>query len=88
LPPRQSFMTVEPENAHLMVVRKKERQGFEIRVVEIAGRKGAASVELALPAQGASETDLQGRKVAEVTFRSGKLRFDLEPWRVRTFEVI
>jgi alpha-mannosidase len=88
LPPSKSFVTVQPENAHLMVVRKKERQGYEIRVVEIAGQKGAASIALAVPAQGASETDLQGKKLAEAKFNSGKLSFDLEPWRVRTFEVI
>jgi alpha-mannosidase len=71
-----------------MVARKKEGQGYEIRVLEIAGQRGAASVELAVPAQGASETDLQGKKLGEAKFNSGKLSFDLEPWRVRTFEVI
>jgi alpha-mannosidase len=88
LPLRKSFITVQPENAHLMVFRQKEQEGFEIRVLETAGGNGAASIELAIPAKGASETDLQGKKVGEVTHSAGKLSFDLKPWRVRTFEVV
>jgi alpha-mannosidase len=87
LPPRKSFITVQPENAHLMVFRQKEQKGFEVRILETAGGTGAASVELAIPAHDASETDLQGKKIGEVTHNSGKLSFDLAPWRVRTFEV-
>jgi len=88
LPLRKSFVTLDPENAHLMVFRKKEQEGFEIRVFETAGGKGAASIALAVPARGASETDLQGKKVGNATLDSGKLSFDLQPWRVRTFEVV
>jgi alpha-mannosidase len=87
LPISRSFLTVEPENAHLLVLRKKPRQGFEIRVVEIAGRKANASIELAVPATYASETNLLGAKVAEGASTSGRLTFELQPWRVRTFEV-
>jgi alpha-mannosidase len=87
LPNRKSFLTVEPENAHLMVLRKKERQGFEMRVLEIAGRKTDTSLELIVPATRACETNLLGTKIAEVASRSGKLTFELQPWRVRTFEV-
>ena len=88
LPLRKSFITVQPENAHLMAFRQKEQEGFEIRVVETAGGNGAASIELAIPANGAIETDLQGKKIAEVAHSSGKLSFDLQPWRVKTFEVV
>jgi len=70
-----------------MVFRQKEQKGFEVRILETAGGTGAASVELAIPAHDASETDLQGKKIGEVTHNSGKLSFDLAPWRVRTFEV-
>jgi len=87
LPHSKSFVTVQPANAHVMAVRKKEGKGFEVRVVEVAGQNGAASIELAVPVQGAVETDLQGKKVGDVKSASGKLSFNLEPWRVRTFEV-
>ena len=87
LPSRKSFLGMEPENAHLMVLRKKAGQGFEIRVLEIAGKQGGASLDLAIPATRASETNLLGTKIADATARSGKLTFELEPWRVRTFEV-
>jgi hypothetical protein len=87
LPLSKSFITVQPENAHLMVFRQKEQEGFEVRILETAGEKGAASIELVIPSTGAAETNLEGKKIAEVDHSSGKLNFELEPWRVRTFEV-
>jgi len=88
LPQRKAFITVRPASAHLMVFRKKERPGFELRFVEIEGKKGEAAVELAVPTTGASETNLLGKKVAEVSSSAGKLNFQLQPWKVRTFEVL
>jgi alpha-mannosidase len=87
LPQRKAFITVAPASAHVMVFRKKERQGFELRLVEVEGKKGSASVELALPVAAASETNLLGKKVADVSLSAGKLSFELQPWRVRTFEI-
>ncbi len=87
LPPRQSFVTVQPENAHLMVFRHKEQAGYEIRIQETAGASGAASLELAVPGKAAAETDLQGKKTGNVAHNAGKLNFELQPWKVKTFEV-
>jgi alpha-mannosidase len=87
LPQRKGFVAVTPPGAHLMVLRAKERQGLELRFLEIEGRKGDASVELAMPMTGASETNLLGKKLAQASTRAGKLTFDLHPWRLRTFEI-
>jgi hypothetical protein len=87
LPRRKGFITVRPESAHLMVLRAKERLGFDLRFVEIEGKKGSAAVEVAVPMTGASETNLLGEKVAEASSSPGKLNFELQPWRVRTFEI-
>ena len=57
-------------------------------MVEVEGRKGAASVELAVPMTGASETNLLGKKVAEASTSAGKLNFELQPWKLRTFEIL
>ena len=88
LPQRKGFITVEPPSAHLMVLRAKERQGFELRFVEVEGKKGSAAVELALPMTGTSETNLLGKKAAEASASAGKLNFELQSWRLRTFEVV
>jgi alpha-mannosidase len=87
LPQRRSFVTVQPSGAHLMVLRAKDEKGFELRFVEVEGKTGDASVELALPMTAASETNLLGEKTAEVSLSAGKLNFALQPWRVRTFEI-
>jgi alpha-mannosidase len=71
-----------------MVLRTKEQKGFELRFVEVEGKKGDASVELDVPMTGASETNLQGKKVGEVSSSAGKLSFELQPWRLRTFEIL
>jgi alpha-mannosidase len=88
LPQRKSFLTVSPEGTHLMVLRTKERQGFELRFVEVEGKKGDASVELAIPITSALETNLLGKKVGKVSLGAGRLNFEIQPWRVRTFEIL
>jgi alpha-mannosidase len=87
LPQRKGFVTVQPSNAHLMVMRAKEQKGLELRFVEVEGKTGDASVELALPMTAASETNLLGKKSAEASISAGKLNFSLQPWRLRTFEI-
>jgi len=88
LPPRKGFITVRPSSAHLLALRAKARQGFELRFVEVEGKKGNASVELAIPMTGASETNLLGKKLVGVSTSAGKLDFELQPWRLRTFEIL
>jgi alpha-mannosidase len=88
LPPAKSFVTVTPESAHLMVFRKKESQGFELRTLEINGTDGQATVQLDIPVGSASETNLLGVKVADVSAKSNKLTFGLHPWRLNTLEIL
>jgi len=63
------------------------RKLTELRVVEIEGGSGNASVESAVLSAGASETNLLGDKIGPVTSSADKLSFELQPWKVRTFEV-
>jgi alpha-mannosidase len=88
LPLAKSFATISPENAHLTVFRKKENQGFELRTVDIGGKEVQASIQLAMPVASASETNLLGKKIADVSSSSNKLTFGLHPWRVNTFEIL
>ena len=88
LPPRQTFVQVEPKNLQVLAFRKKEGPGFEIRAVEVEGKQGPASIKIDVPATSASETDLQGKKIANVASKDGKLNFESKPWKVQTFEVL
>jgi alpha-mannosidase len=87
LPKRKGFIMVEPANVQLSAFRKKEKAGFELRVVETQGQEAASTVELALPVAGAVETNLLGDKVAEVSRSGNKLSFKTQPWKIRTFEL-
>ena len=88
LPPDKSFVNVTPDSAHLMVFRKKNSQGFELRTLEIGGSGGEASIQLDIAASSATETNLLGTKIADVPASGNKLKFELHPWRTNTFEVI
>jgi alpha-mannosidase len=87
LPPRKAFVRVEPKNLQLLAFRKKDGPGFEIRVVEVEGKQGSASIKVDAPSARASETNLLGKKIANVDCKAGKINFDYKPWRVQTFEV-
>ncbi len=88
LPAEKSFVSVTPESAHLMVFRKKESQGFELRTLEIAGSSAEATIQLDIPVTSAAETNLLGTKIANIPASDNKLRFGLHPWRTNTFEVL
>jgi alpha-mannosidase len=88
LPPRRSFVSVEPNNIQLLAFRKKEGPGFEIRTVDVDGKQASASIKIGVPSTAASETDLLGKKIGNAGLAAGKLKFESKPWKVQTFEVI
>jgi alpha-mannosidase len=88
LPPRKSFVRVEPKNLQVLAFRKKGGPGFEIRAVEVEGKQGPASIEVDVSTARACETNLLGKKIADVACKGGKLHFESKPWRVQTFEIV
>jgi alpha-mannosidase len=84
----KSFVSVTPENAHLMVFRKKESQGFELRTLEIAGSSAEAMIQLDIPVTSAAETNLLGAKIANIPASDNQVKFGLHPWRTNTFEIV
>lgn len=87
LAPKKSFLSFLSSNLHVLAFRKKSNGGFELRIAEVEGRKAEGSFEIDLPFERASETDLLGRKVGDVSRRGGKLKFEAKPWRIHTFEL-
>ena len=87
LPASKGFVTVTPAAVQLSALRKKAGKGMEIRVVEVDGKQSPTTVELGFPVADACETNLLGAKVAEVKHDGNKLRFTVDPWKIRTFEI-
>ena len=87
LPVRQGFLDVKPSGVQLLALRRKVGGGDELRVVECEGKRVKTGLKLNLPVAGACETDLLGRKIADQSLQGGQLRFGIEPWKVRTFEL-
>jgi hypothetical protein len=87
LPPTKGFVTVTPAAVQLSALRKKPGGDTEIRLVEVEGARSPVSLDLGFPISGACETNLLGAKVADVAREAGGLRFAVDPWKIRTFEV-
>lgn len=81
----KSFLSLAPTNAHLLALRKKTTAGFELRIAEVEGKTAEGSVEVALPFDRASETNLLGHEVGEASRQGNRLKFEIQPWKVRTF---
>jgi hypothetical protein len=88
LPPRKSFVSVEPKNLQVLAFRKKEGPGFEIRTVDVEGKQGPASVKIDMPLVSAFETNLLGKKIGSAACKAGKLDFEAKPWKIQTFEIL
>ncbi len=87
LPARKSFVAVSPENAQITAFRRKEGRHMEIRMVEVEGKNSGVSVEFNFPVNSAVETNLLGQKVGDVAREEKRLKFEIQPWKIRTFEL-
>jgi hypothetical protein len=87
-PTAKSFATVTPAGVQLSALRRKADNRLEVRVVEVEGRQAQAGVTLGFPVAGACETDLLGTKTAEVKRDGNQLQFGVDPWKIRTFEIV
>lgn len=84
LPARKSFLTVSPASVHLLAFRKKPGAGSELRVLEVEGRAANADIQLDLPFARSALTDLIGNRISGVAAAGGRLRFEIQPWKLRT----
>ncbi len=86
-PARNGFVVVSPENAQITAFRRKEPEGMEIRMLEVEGKQSNVSVEFAFPVGRAVETNLLGKRIGDVAREGKRLKFEIRPWKIRTFEV-
>jgi alpha-mannosidase len=84
LPPRKSFLEVDPVGVQLSALRRKADGSVEVRVVEMEGRRQEATLTLGFPGATAEETNLLGGKLANALLKNGVIRTSLEPWKIRT----
>ena len=86
LPAKKSFLQVSPENVLVSAFRKRADSGYELRILETAGREAAATVELGFPASHAIETDLLGGASGK-SMSGEKITLTLKPWQFRTLRI-
>jgi alpha-mannosidase len=87
LPATKGFVNVAPEAVQLTALRKRPSGQTEVRVVETEGQKTKASVELGFPFDTQHETSLLGSKIGKVDRDGDNLVFDVDPWKIRTFQL-
>jgi alpha-mannosidase len=88
LPASKGFVSVTPDSVQLTALRKKPAGRIEVRVVEVGGQKSRASIELGFRFDSPRETNLLGVEVAKVDREGNALVFDVDPWKIRTFEIV
>jgi alpha-mannosidase len=86
LPAKKSFVRVSPDNVLLSAFRKCSESGYELRILETAGKETTAKVELGFPASHAVETDLLGRATGE-PMEARNITLPLKPWQFRTLQI-
>lgn len=86
LPGRQSFVRISPDNVLLSAFRKRPDSGYELRLLETAGKAATAKVELGFAASHAVETDLRGR-VTGKPMDGREISLPMKPWQFRTLQI-
>lgn len=84
---RKSFISITPDSVQLCACRTKAGAGMELRVANYEDREVEAALKVELPVEAVVETNLLGRKVADVEREGDQLAFRVQPWGIRTFEV-
>jgi alpha-mannosidase len=87
LPAKKSFVRVTPENVVLSAFRKRPDSGYELRLLETAGKAATAKVELGFPYTHAVETDLHGRATGQ-PLGGREITVPMKPWQFRTLQII
>ena len=79
LPAKNSFVQVNPENVLVSAFRSRPETGYELRLIETAGRATSAEIELGVPTSRIIETDLLGRQIGERVVKRD-IRLLMKPW--------
>jgi hypothetical protein len=87
LPAKKSFVRVSPDNVLLSAFRKRPDSGYELRILETAGKAADAKVELGFAATHAIETDLHGRATGK-PMAGKEIALAVKPWQFRTLQVV
>ncbi len=87
LPAKKSFVRVTPDNVLLSAFRKRPDSGYELRILETAGKAADAKIELGFAVTHAVETDLHGRPTGK-PIGGKQISLDVKPWQFRTLQIV
>src|SRR5262249_9553150 len=86
LPARKSFVRVLAGNVIVSAFRKRA-EGYELRLLEVAGKPATPKVEFGFNVSRVEETDLHGRVIGK-PIASQPLSLQMKPWQFRTFRIV
>jgi len=88
VPPRYSFVQIEPDNVVLTAVKKAEDDSaLVLRFYEWAGREGDVTLHIPAGARSATEADLMERSMADVPLKGGTVTIHTKPYEIKTVKV-
>lgn len=87
-PGKKSFLSIQPENVLLEVVKKAyDSSRTVLRFCEKYGRSQKVSIAFSFPLQEAHETDLLENELNGLSVLGSKLEFTLKPYEIKTIAV-
>ena len=89
LPKNHSFVSVQPENIILTVVKKAEDSGkIILRLYETCGKNARATIRVAETLKSAKETDLMENEASEIPLNDGALEVPMSKHEIKTIKTI
>ncbi|MCD4823168.1 MAG: alpha-mannosidase [Phycisphaerae bacterium] len=84
----ESMMSLDSSQVKIEAVKQAEDgQGLIVRIVELYGTRGTASLSCRTPIAKAAECDLLENTIAPAEVENGKLSFSYTPFEIKTFRL-
>ena len=83
---KKSFLRINPDDILVSALRKRPDNGYELRLLETAGKAATAKVELGFAFTRIVETDLHGRTGKPIAGK--ELSVTMKPWQFRTLRIV
>ena len=88
LEPAGSFISVDRDHVMMSALKKAEDgDALIVRLYEGQNRRGRVNVCFFRPPVRAVECDMMENEIGDARLVSGRLRFDIKPYEIRTFKL-
>lgn len=81
---KSTLMEINAENLKVLTLKHCEQSGFVLRLAEVEGKRGKATIKIALPIKKAWKSNILEEKKEEISLKDGKLEIEFRPFGIHT----